>query len=61
MRTQLRTHRSALIALVIVAIVWSLAGLLRGDIEAALIAWALPTAVLIGLAWEARQDHSVDS
>jgi hypothetical protein len=55
MRNQLRTHRSALIALVIVAIVWSLAGLLRGDIEAALIAWALPAAVLIGLAWEARQ------
>jgi hypothetical protein len=44
MRNQLRTHRSALIALVIVAIVWSLAGLLRGDIEATLIVWALPAA-----------------
>lgn len=55
MRTQLRTHRNALIALLVVALIWSLAGLARGDTLAALIAWTLPAAVLIGLAWEARQ------
>lgn len=55
MRTQLRTHRNALIALLVVALIWSLAGLARGDTLAALIAWTLPAAVIIGLAWEARR------
>ena len=61
MRTQLRTHRTALIALLVVALIWSLAGLARGDVELALLPWALPAAVIIGLAWEARQDRRGDS
>ncbi len=54
MRTQLRTHRAALIALVLVALILSLAGLAAGDVERALLPWALPAAVLVGLWWEAR-------
>ncbi len=49
MSEQLRTHRTALIALVVVALLWSLAALAAGDTEAALIAWALPATVLVGL------------
>lgn len=55
MRTQLRTHRTALIVVLVVALILSLAGLARADVELALLPWALPAAVLIGLAWEARQ------
>lgn len=57
MREQLRTHRKALLLLLAVATVWSVAALAAGNVEAALIAWALPAAVLIGLAWEAREDR----
>ena len=55
MSHQLRSHRAALLVLVAVAVVLSLAGLAAGDVELALLPWALPAAVIIGLAWEARQ------
>lgn len=48
----LKSHRGVLLVFVAVAVVWSLAGLARGDAEAALLPWALPAAVAIGLAWE---------
>jgi hypothetical protein len=57
MREQVRTHRAALIGLVVLALILSLAGLARGDVEAALIPWALPAAVLIGLWWEAHGER----
>lgn len=57
MREQLRTHRAAILAVMGVTVLWSVAGLARGDIEAALLAWALPAAVLIGLWWEAHGDR----
>lgn len=56
MTDQLRTHRAALAGLLLVAVILSLAGLAHGDVEAALLPWALPAAALIGLAWEARHD-----
>lgn len=54
MSHQLRSHRAALIGLVIVALILSLAGLAAGDVELALLPWALPAAVLGGLWWAAR-------
>lgn len=54
MSHQLRSHRAALLVLVAVAVVLSLAGLAAGDVEAALLPWTLPAAVLVGLWWEAR-------
>lgn len=54
MRNELRQHRAALIALVLVALILSLAGLAAGDVELALLPWALPAAVLVGLWWETR-------
>lgn len=51
---QLRTHRNALIVVLIAALILSLAGLARADVELALLAWTLPAAVLVGLWWEAR-------
>lgn len=61
MRTQLRTHRAALIVVLAVALILSLAGLARADVELALLPWTLPAAVLVGLWWEGRQDRSADS
>lgn len=51
MREQLSQHRAALIGLVVAALILSLAGLARGDVELALLPWALPAAVLVGLWW----------
>lgn len=48
----MRDHLPLLAGLVIVAAVLSGAGLLRGDAEAAVIAWALPVSVAVALWWE---------
>lgn len=52
---QLRTHRTAMLVSMVVTVILSLVNVLQGDIETALLPWALPAAMLIGLAWEARQ------
>ena len=54
MSEQLRQHRAALIVVLIAALILSLAGLLQRDVELALLPWALPAALVIGLWWEAR-------
>lgn len=54
MTEQLRTHRAALIVVLVAALILSLAGLAAGDVELALLPWALPAAVLVGLWWETR-------
>lgn len=47
-----KTHRRSLLTALAVAVVWSLAGLARGDAEAALLPWALPTSMALALIWE---------
>ena len=54
MKAELRQHRTALIVVLIAALILSLAGLAQRDVELVLLPWALPAAVVIGLAWEAR-------
>lgn len=52
---------NAVVGMAVVALVWSLAGLARGDIEAALLPWTLPAAALAGLTWERRKEtHQCD-
>ena len=49
--SELRQHRAALLGILAVAVILSLAGLAAGDVELALLPWALPAAVLAGLWW----------
>lgn len=50
----MRKHARLLTGLTIAAAVISAGGILYGDLEAALIAWALPLSVGVALWWEGR-------
>ena len=54
MTEQLRQHRTALIVVLIAALILSAAGLAQRDVELVILPWALPVGVLVGLWWEAR-------
>ncbi|MCB0245346.1 MAG: hypothetical protein KDI07_19255 [Anaerolineae bacterium] len=50
----MRKHARLLAGLTVAAAVLSVAGLLHGDPEAALIAWALPASVAVALWYDGR-------